>query len=132
VKLASFSLNDPFAVKVLIEQYSPLVLVENLLVLLVLILLLSHLISVVLPHPIYLSSVIEIEAMLEPSAHRDDPLVAECLHHGWLLSMNVISGTQLSLCHLIVNNLQHNCLPKSRHAPARLSHSGSHNPGRKP
>jgi hypothetical protein len=60
VKLSSFGLNDPLSVKVLIEQYSPLVLVENLLVLLVLILLFSHLISVVLPHPIYLTSVIQV------------------------------------------------------------------------
>jgi hypothetical protein len=93
VKLSSFGLNDPLSVKVLIEQYSPLVLVENLLVLLVLILLLSHLISVVLPHPIYLYSVIQVEAMLEPSAHRHDPLVAKCLYQCRFLPMNVISGT---------------------------------------
>jgi hypothetical protein len=119
VKLSSFSLNDPFSVKVFIEQNRTLVFVKNLLVLLVLILFLSHLIPVVLSHPIYLSSVIEVEAMLEPGTHRDDPLVAKCLHHGRLLPMYVIPGTKLSLCHFIVSNLQHNCLPKSRHVPAR-------------
>ena len=132
MKLSSFSLNDPFTVKVLIEQNRPLVFVKNLLVLLVLILFLSHLIPIVLPHPIYLSSVIEVEAMLEAGAQRDDPLIAECLHHGRLLPMYVISGTELSLCHLIVSNLQHNCLPKSRHVPARRRHSGSHSLGRQP
>lgn len=130
MKLSSFSLNDPFSVKVLIEQNRPLVLVKNLLVLLVLILLLSHLIPVVLSHPIYLSSVIEVEAMLEASAHRDDLLVAKCLHHGRLLPMYVISGTELSLSHLILSNLQHNCLPKSKHVPARRQHSGTHSLGR--
>lgn len=129
MKLASFSLNDPFSVKVFIEQYRPLILVENLLVLLVLILFLSHLIPIVLTHPIYLTPVIEIEAMLEAGTNRDDSLVAKSLHHGWLLPMNVISCTELTLCHIIRSSLQHNCLPKSRHVPGHRQHSGNHNLG---